>query len=134
MCDTRDSVNFVIQARSAKLRNRLRDRYGDISQNSRLCPKLSSFSTERFLYFIRNMSIIWHSINNRTSTSPNSAVRLSCRIAGVRGFMRNALLFSLKIKEKNKERKTRTLADFVRTIFAWLYFKSNYSLKGITQL
>lgn len=33
---------------SAKLRNWLRDRYGDISQNSRLCPKLSNFSQNVF--------------------------------------------------------------------------------------
>lgn len=92
-------------------------------------PKTFELSTERFLYFIRNMSIIWHSINNRTSTSPNSAVRLSCRIARVRGFAWNAFLSSQKWKKKQRKKNKAP-----RVWFAWFstyYPTPNYPLKKI---
>lgn len=80
-------------------------------------PKTFELSTERFLYFIRNMSIIWHSINNRTSTSPNSAVRLSCRIAGVGGFAWTRFSLFTKIKRKTKKKTKKKK----RRLSAWIW-------------
>lgn len=99
----------------------LRDRYDDISQNSRLCPKLSNFPQN---VFIRNKSIIWHSINNRTSTSPNSAVRLSCRIAECE--IPRETCFSLSTNIKKKERKRNSGVSIAQLSTS---FSHNYRLK-----
>lgn len=82
-----------------KIECKVWDRYSDISQNSRLCPKFSNFPHN---VFIRNKSIIWHSINNRTSTSPNSVVRLSCRIAECDILHQRVSFLSLLTRKRKK--------------------------------
>lgn len=97
-----DVASALIIENTKSRKVRLRNRYDDISQNSRLCPKLSNFPQN---VFIRNKSIIWHSINNRTSTSPNSAIRLSCRIAECEVSAWNMLLPYHECKKKKKRKK-----------------------------